>query len=91
MIQIGSTVEYVNTKGNRSVGLVVATSETLTPGTELSENYPLAEGQVNLVVFAATGVHYPRYQVPSFALVEQWKAQGNTDYQDGGYWRPLEG
>lgn len=91
MVQIGSTVEYVNTQGNRSVGLVVATAASLTPGTALSEQFPLTEDQVNLVVFSATGAHYPRYQVPSFALVEQWKAQGNTDYEKGGYWRPLEG
>lgn len=88
-VKIGTTVEYVSTEGATKVGLVVATADTLKEGTSLSEAYPLSDEQVNLVVFSASGSHYPRYQVPSLAFVEQAKAQGNTDYAEGGYWKPI--
>lgn len=84
-VTLGMSVLYVDSRGRQKVAVVTGTPESVQEGT----NLPVpAEGQANLIVFGGKSVYF-RYQVPSAALVEQIKAQGNDDFEGGGYFTAL--
>jgi hypothetical protein len=61
---LGAGVPYTNASGHVKLALVTATQDTITPA-ELGGGLPeLAEHEAHLMIFSASGNHYPRMSIP---------------------------
>lgn len=83
---LGKTVEYISTKGDRKVALVLGTSESITPGTSLPVPQ---EGHLHLLVFSPTGTAYPKHSVPSAEVASQIPDFAVDGDNLRNVWRPL--